>query len=58
MLTADEQAPQGRADDIATERMEEFTPDLDSDLLQLLQATAEMERADVLVDYGPLTDKV
>lgn len=35
--------------------MEEFSPGLDADLFALLQATAEMEMADVAVNYGPLT---
>jgi len=39
---------------IAAERMEEFSPGLDTDLLALLQATAEMEMAQVSVDFGPL----
>ncbi len=57
MLTADEQAPQGFAQTVAAERMEEFSPGLDADLLALLQATAEMEMAQVQVDFGPLTEK-
>jgi hypothetical protein len=39
---------------IAAERMEEFSPGLDKDLLALLQATAEMEMADVAMSYGPV----
>ncbi len=57
MLTASEQAPQGFAQTIAAERMEEFSPGLDAELLQLLQATAEMEMAEVQVDYGPVSEK-
>lgn len=38
-----EQAPQGAPMDIATERPEEFGPGLDPELLELVQATAEME---------------
>ncbi len=57
ILTATEQMPEGVPMTIASERMEEFAPGLDKDLLALLQATAEMEMADVQVDYGPLTDK-
>jgi manganese catalase len=54
VLMADEQAPQGVPLTIATERMEEFAPGLDKDLLELLQATAEMEMSDVMVSYGPI----
>jgi Mn-containing catalase len=55
VLLADEQMPQGVPLTIATERMEEFSPGLDKDLLALLQATAEMEMADVTVQYGPVS---
>jgi Mn-containing catalase len=54
VLVADEQMPEGVPLTIATERMEEFSPGLDKDLLQLLQATAEMEMSDVMVSYGPI----
>jgi len=54
VLTASEQMPQGVPLTIAAERMEEFSPGLDADLLALLQATAEMEMAQVSVDFGPL----
>ncbi len=54
VLMADEQAPEGVPLTIATERMEEFSPGLDKDLLELLQATAEMEMSDVMVSYGPI----
>jgi len=57
VLTATEQMPQGVPLTIASERMEEFSPGLDADLLALLQATAEMEMAEVSVDFGPLTAK-
>jgi len=57
VLTASEQMPQGVPLTIAAERMEEFSPGLDADLLALLQATAEMEMAQVSVDFGPLTAK-
>jgi Mn-containing catalase len=53
VLVANEQAPEGVPLTIATERMEEFAPGLDQDLLELLQATAEMEMAEVSVSYGP-----
>jgi manganese catalase len=55
VLVADEQAPQGVPLTIPTERMEEFSPGLDKELLALLQATAEMEMAEVSVSYGPVT---
>lgn len=54
VLVADEQMPEGVPLTIATERMEEFSPGLDKDLLALLQATAEMEMSDVTVSYGPI----
>jgi Mn-containing catalase len=57
VLTATEQAPEGAPLTIATERMEEFSPGLDTDLLALLQATAEMEMAEVSVSYGPTGDE-
>jgi len=53
-LTADEQMPPGVANRIAAERPEEFSPGLDPELLALIQATAEMELADVAVTYGPI----
>ena len=55
MLTADEQTPQGYPMTIGVERMEEFAPGLDTDLLALLQATAEMEMADVQMSFGPVS---
>jgi Mn-containing catalase len=55
VLTASEQAPQGVPITIAAERMEEFSPGLDKDLLALLQATAEMEMAEVQLSYGPVS---
>ena len=54
ILTATEQAPQGVAATIAAERLEEFSPGLDPELLELIQATAEMELAAVTATYGPL----
>ena len=56
VLTAGEQAPEGVPLTIAAERMEEFSPGLDKDLLALLQATAELEMAEVSVSYGPLAN--
>jgi Mn-containing catalase len=55
VLVADEQAPEGVPLTISAERMEEFSPGLDKELLALLQATAEMEMAEVSVSYGPVT---
>jgi Mn-containing catalase len=57
VLMADEQAPEGVPLTISAERMEEFSPGLDKDLLALLQATAEMEMAEVSVSYGPVTSE-
>ncbi len=56
VLTASEQMPEGVPSTIAVERMEEFSPGLDTDLLALLQATAELEMEDVTISYGPVTD--
>ncbi len=58
VLTASEQSPEGVPLMIAVERMEEFSPGLDVDLLALLQATAEMEMEDVAITYGPVTDSL
>jgi len=58
VLTASEQSPEGVPLTIAVERMEEFSPGLDVDLLALLQATAEMEMEDVAITYGPVTDSL
>jgi Mn-containing catalase len=55
VLTATEQTPQGVPITLAAERMEEFSPGLDTDLLALLQATAEMEMEQVQVSYGPVS---
>ena len=55
MLVADEQMPQGVPMTISAERMEEFAPGLDKDLLALLQATAEMEMAEVSKAFGPVS---
>ena len=53
-LLADEQAPEGVPSTIADERFEEFSPGLDTDLLALIQATADLEMADVPPVYGPV----
>ncbi len=46
--------PKGCRLTIAVERMEEFSPGLDVDLLALLQATAEVKMEDVAISYGPV----
>jgi Mn-containing catalase len=53
-LDATEQAPAGFPSSIAPERVEEFAPGFDPELLKLVQATAEMELADVDALFGPL----
>ena len=54
-LSATEQAPVGVPSFIAPERLEEFAPGLDADLLALIQQTAELEldQAETPV-YGPV----
>ncbi|MCC2307822.1 manganese catalase family protein [Cellulomonas chengniuliangii] len=54
VLDASEQAPEGVPSTIAAERFEEFAPGLDPDLLALIQATADLEMADVQPLYGPV----
>jgi Mn-containing catalase len=53
-LDASEQAPQGVPSEIAPERFEEFAPGLDPELLELIQATAQMEMAEVSTSFGPV----
>lgn len=53
-LDASEQAPKGVPSTIAEERFEEFSPGLDTELLALIQATADLEMADVQPLYGPV----
>ncbi|HEY0216287.1 MAG TPA: manganese catalase family protein [Cellulomonas sp.] len=53
-LDASEQAPEGVPSTIARERFEEFSPGLDTDLLALIQATADLEMADVEPRYAPV----
>jgi Mn-containing catalase len=53
-LLADEQAPAGVPSTIADERFEEFSPGLDTDLLALIQATADLEMAEVPPVYAPV----
>jgi len=52
-LSSTEQAPKGAPSTISPERLEEFSPGLDKDLLALIQQTAEMELADIESFYGP-----
>ncbi|KQQ94298.1 catalase [Leifsonia sp. Leaf325] len=56
-LDATEQAPEGVPSTISPERLEEFSPGLDADLMELIQATAEMELADVEAMFGPVAKK-
>ncbi|WP_144755823.1 manganese catalase family protein [Curtobacterium pusillum] len=54
-LSATEQAPVGVPSFIAPERLEEFAPGLDADLLALIQQTAEIELDQAEVpQYGPV----
>jgi Mn-containing catalase len=53
-LTADEQAPPGVPSTIAPERFEEFSPGLDPELLELIQAAADIEAAEVSASFGPV----
>ncbi|NMR20975.1 manganese catalase family protein [Cellulomonas fimi] len=53
-LDATEQAPAGVPITIAEERFEEFSPGLDPELLALIQATADIEMAEVLPVFGPI----
>jgi Mn-containing catalase len=56
-LDASEQAPAGVPIVIAEERFEEFAPGLDPELLKLIQATADMELADIDAMFGPVAAK-
>jgi len=53
-LDASEQAPVGSPITIAPERMEEFAPGLDPELLALIQATADLELNEIENMYGPI----
>lgn len=53
-LDASLQSPAGVPSTIAEERFEEFAPGLDPELLELIQATAEMELAEVDPLFGPV----
>ncbi len=48
-------ASAGAPSSIADERLEEFAPGLDAELLSLIQATAELELPEVNGFYGPTT---
>jgi len=52
-LDAGEQAPEGVPSTISVERLEEFAPGTDPELLELIQATAELELAEVDAMFGP-----
>jgi Mn-containing catalase len=52
-LSATEQAPAGVPSKIAPERLEEFAPGLDAELLEMIQKTAEAELAEIEAYYGP-----
>ncbi len=47
------QAPEGVPSTIAEERFEEYAPGLDTELLELIQATAALELADIDAAFGP-----
>jgi len=53
-LIANQQAPRGVPSTIAPERFEEFAPGLDPDLLGLIQATADMEMAEIEMTFGAM----
>ena len=53
-LDASKQAPEGAPNDIAPERFEEFAPGADADLRALIEATAEMEMADIEMTFGAM----
>ncbi len=58
MLDASEQMPAGVPLTIAVERPEEFSPGLDPELIALIQASAEIEMAEVSMSYGQLVPDV
>lgn len=53
-LDASEQAPAGAPMKISPERLEELAPGLDTDLMELIQQTAEMEMADIDATFGKM----
>jgi len=55
-LDASEQAPVGFPSAISPERLEEFAPGLDTGLLELIQATADLELEEINSFYGPTGD--
>jgi Mn-containing catalase len=54
-LSATQQAPEGVPSTIAEERFEEYAPGLDPELLELIQATADLELADIDAAFGPVS---
>jgi Mn-containing catalase len=55
-LDASEQAPTGVPSVISPERFEEYAPGADPELMQLIQATADMEMAEINAFFGPVGD--
>ena len=53
-LDASEQAPEGVPLTISPERPEEFSPGADPELRKLIEATAEMEMAEIDATFGAL----
>ncbi|WP_159500313.1 manganese catalase family protein [Microbacterium sp. 18062] len=53
-LDASEQAPEGVPITISPERLEEFSPGADSELRELIEATAAMEMADIDATFGKM----
>lgn len=53
-LDATQQAPEGAPATIAPERPEEFSPGADAELRALIEATAEMEMADIDATFGAM----
>jgi Mn-containing catalase len=53
-LDASEQAPAGVPSTISVERYEEYAPGADPELLELIQATADMEMAEITSFFGPV----
>lgn len=54
-LDASQQAPPGAPSFIAPERPEEFAPGADAELRALIEATAEMEMADIDATFGRMS---
>jgi len=53
-LDGSRQAPAGAPSFIAPERFEEFSPGTDAELRKLIEATAEMEMADIDLTFGAM----